>query len=144
MRFARTVRTAIDTNILSALWSGEESVERVTAALNAAGDRGGLVICPLVYAELRGSPRATASFVDDFLDQMEIMVDWACGKDVWLLAAERYAKYAVRKREQGMGEPKRLLADFVVGAHALLRADQLLTLDKRLYRRDFGELLLNP
>lgn len=138
------MRTAIDTNILSALWSGEDSAEEVKAALNLAGELGGLVICPLVYAELRGSPRATASFVDDFLDRAEIVVDWICGQDVWLLAAERYAQYAVRKRRQGMGEPKRMLADFVVGAHALLRADQLLTLDKRIYRRDYEELLLNP
>lgn len=119
-------------------------MEKVAAALDAAGDRGGLVVCPLVYAELRGSPKATASFVDGFLEQMEIVVDWNCGKDVWLLAAERYAKYAARKRKQGMGEPKRMLADFVVGAHAFLRADQLLTLDRRLYRRDFEDLLLNP
>lgn len=138
------MRTAIDTNIISALWSGEKSVEIITAALNSAADQGGLVICPLVYVELRGSPKATASFVDGFLDRMEIVVDWNCGKDVWLLASERYANYATRKRKQGMGEPKRMLADFIVGAHAFLRADQLLTLDRRLYRRDFQELLLNP
>jgi hypothetical protein len=46
--------------------------------------------------------------------------------------------------QAGHGEPRRLLADFVVGAPALLRANQFFTLDKRLYRRDFAELLLNP
>lgn len=143
-RFAGIVRTAIDTNILSALWSGEESIDRITRALNTAADCGSLVICPLVYAELRGSPKATASFVDHFLQQMEIEVDWNCDRPVWELASERYASYAIRKRKQGMGEPKRLLADFVVGAHAVLRADQLLTLDRGVYRRDFEELLLNP
>ena len=38
--------------------------------------------------------------------------------------------------------PKRLLADFVIGAHALYSADRLLTLDEGRYRRDFPELKL--
>jgi hypothetical protein len=138
------VRTAIDTNILSALWSGEEAAETVRKLLNAAAERGGLVICPLVYAELRGAPRATGSFVDNFLERTGIIVDWSLDREVWQLSAERYEKYAVRKRRQRMGEPKRFLADFIVGAHAMLRADVLITLDQRPYRRDFAELVLNP
>jgi hypothetical protein len=138
------VRTAIDTNILSSLWSGEESADSVRKLLNAAAERGGLVICPLVYAELRGAPRATVSFVDHFLERTGIVVDWNLDKEIWQLASERYEKYAIRKRKQRMGEPKRFLTDFIVGAHAMLRADVLITLDQRPYRRDFTELLLNP
>jgi len=33
-----------------------------------------------------------------------------------------------------------LLADFIVGAHALTRSDRLLTLDPSRYSRDFPEL----
>ena len=138
------MRTAIDTNILSALWSGEETAEKIRNLLNAASERGGLVICPLVYAELRAFPRATASFVDSFLERTGIFVDWDCGKEIWQLAADRYEKYAARKRKQRMGEPKRFLADFIVGAHAQLRADQLITLDQRAYRKDFPEIVLGP
>jgi predicted nucleic acid-binding protein len=39
-----------------------------------------------------------------------------------------------------MGPPRRLLVDFVIGAHALLRADRLLTLDTSLYKQDFPDL----
>jgi predicted nucleic acid-binding protein len=138
------VRTAIDTNILSALWSGEATAAAVKNLLDEAAERGGLVICPVVYAELRGSPRATASYVDSFLNETGILTDWTLEEAIWQLAAERYEKYAARKREQKMGEPKRLIADFIVGAHALLRADVLLTLDPRPYRRDFAELSLHP
>lgn len=138
------MRTAIDTNILSALWSSEATALAVKDLLEEAAERGGLVICPVVYAELRGYPRATATYIDSFLDETGILADWDLDKAIWQLAAERYEKYAIRKRKKKMGEPKRLIADFIVGAHALLRADVLLTLDPRPYRRDFAELSLHP
>ena len=37
------------------------------------------------------------------------------------------------------GSVKRLLADFIVGAHALIRADGLLTLDAGRHAKDFPE-----
>src|SRR5438046_5990875 len=40
------------------------------------------------------------------------------------------------------GSPKRLLVDFIVAAHALLRADRLMTLDASRYRQDFPKLRL--
>jgi predicted nucleic acid-binding protein len=38
--------------------------------------------------------------------------------------------------------PKRMLVDFVVGAHALLQADRLVTQDEDRYARDFPDLRL--
>jgi len=40
------------------------------------------------------------------------------------------------------GQPRRILADFVVGAHALLRTDRLFTFDRDRYMTDFPELPL--
>ena len=138
------MRAAIDTNILSALLTGEVNAAEIRQLLDTAGDRGGLVVCPIVYVELRAVPGAPVSLIDAFLERTSIIVDWNFDKEIWHLAAERYQKYVVRKRKQKMGEPKRLIADFIVGAHALLRADVLLTLDPRPYRRDFAELSVNP
>ena len=138
------MRTAIDTNILSALLTGEPNAGQIGQSLDTAGGRGGLVVCPIVYVELRAVPGATPSLIDAFLEQTSIVVEWNLDQAIWQLAAERYEKYAARKRKQRMGEPKRLIADFLVGAHALLRADVLLTLDPRPYRRDFPELALHP
>ncbi len=43
------------------------------------------------------------------------------------------------------GQRIRLIADFVVGAHALTQAERLLTRDRGFYRSYFGALaLLDP
>lgn len=135
------MRTAIDTDILSALWSGEPSASRISQFLYGSTGVGGLVIHPFVYMEARAHPRASVAVVNQFLKDTRIDVDWISGEQVWLLAAERYEQHVQRRRRQG-GGPKRFPADFLVAAHALLRADRLVTLDQRNYRADFPELIL--
>lgn len=53
-----------------------------------------------------------------------------------------FAAYAQCRPASGGGSPKRLLIDFVVAAHALLRADRLTTLDPSRYKLDFPKLHL--
>jgi len=134
------MRTAIDTNILSALWSGEPVATAVSGLLHQAATGGGMVVCAAVYAELLAHPKAKLDFVDDFLSNTGILIDFDLGEPVWREASARFAKYALRRRTSRGGRAKRLLADFIVGAHALLRADCLLTLDSSRYSRDFPEL----
>jgi predicted nucleic acid-binding protein len=134
------MRTAIDTNVISALWSAEPLSPLVSEELDDAAGGGGLVICAPVYAELLAHPRASVPFVDDFLDETEIAIDFDIGEPVWREASVRFAKYAARRRASRGGSPKRLLADFIVGAHALIRADRLLTLDASWYEMYFPEL----
>ena len=135
------MRTAIDTNVISAIWSGERSARTLIADLGAAAERGGLVICPVVYAELLAYPGATGAFVDRFLSDTRLAIDWVIGREIWEKAAERFSAYAERRRRNG-SESKRLIADFLIGAHALLQADQLMTMDRARYRADFGELTI--
>jgi len=134
------VRTAIDTNVLSALWSGESLASLVSETLDRAAGSGGLVVCGAVYAELLAHPKAKLDFVDDFLSTTGISIDFDLGETVWRAASARFAKYASRRRGSRGGSAKRLLADFIVGAHALTRSDRLFTLDPSRYSRDFPEL----
>jgi predicted nucleic acid-binding protein len=134
------VRTALDTNVLSALWSGEIVASEVAAKLREARDRGGLTICAPVYAELLAHPSATQNFVDTFLSETNIIVDFDLTEEVWRLAARGFASYANRRRHSSGDSPKRLLVDFMIGAHASLRADRLMSLDKSRYDRDFPQL----
>jgi hypothetical protein len=134
------MRTAIDTNVLSALWSHKPLAPLVSAKLNQAAAAGGLVICAAVYAELLAHPKAHHDFVDGFLSSTGISIDFDLGEAVWREASLRFAKYATRRRASRGGKAERLLADFIVGAHALLRSDRLLTLDSSRYLRDFPDL----
>jgi predicted nucleic acid-binding protein len=63
-------------------------------------------------------------------------------KDIWTVAGEAFAAYAERRRKDKAGQPKRLLVDFVVGAHAQAVANRLLTLDAERYRSAFSKLRL--
>jgi predicted nucleic acid-binding protein len=136
------MRTAIDTNIISALWTGEPSTDKIVAILSRSSSAGGLTIAAPAYAELLAYPGATPEFVDGFLDSTRAIIDFRIDEAIWREAALRFAKYAARRRSSRGGPPRRLLADFIIGAHALLRADRLLTLDVPLYARDFPELKL--
>jgi predicted nucleic acid-binding protein len=134
------VRTAIDTNILSALWSNEYS--GLPQRLGEAKNQGALLIAPVVYAELLAYPKATESYVEGFLSDTGITVDFQIERAVWVDAGRRFASYAAQSRKSGPGESKRLLADFLIGSHALLQADRIMSLDGNRYRQYFPELKL--
>lgn len=77
-----------------------------------------------------------------FLRDTGIIADFLIGEHVWREAATRFARYANRRRRSAGSTPKRMLIDFIVGAHSLLMTDCLLTLDKDRYERNFPELKL--
>jgi predicted nucleic acid-binding protein len=136
------VRTAIDTNILSALWSNELGARDIIQRLGDAKSFGALLIAPVVYAELLAYPKATEAFVNRFLSDTGITVDFHLDESVWVEAGRRFARYAGHRRKSGSGEPRRLLADFLIGAHALLQAGRLMSLDPTRYKQYFPELKL--
>lgn len=136
------MRTALDSNILSLLWSAHPDAGRMNTQLEEVRSQGGLVISGAVFAELLAHPRISVQFVQSFLREMTIDVDFDLGEDIWRLAAERYSAYAVRRRQSGGGLPKRLLMDFVVGSHAKLKADRLMTRDAKRYGQNFPDLRL--
>jgi predicted nucleic acid-binding protein len=136
------MRTAIDTNVLSALWSVESVAPDIAKNLGKAKSEGGLVVGAPVYAELLAHPKVTESFVNGFLADTGIDVDFVFQQSVWLEAGRRFAGYARRRRRSTHDGRKRLLADFIIGSHALNQADRLMTLDPKRYKQDFPELKL--
>lgn len=134
------MRTALDTNVLSALWSKEPVSARVVEVLERVKVDGGLVVSGPVYAELLAHPKATETFVNNFLADTGIAIDFDIERSVWIDSAQRFARYADRRRRSKGEQPKRLLTDFVIGSHALRQADRLMTLDPKRYQRDFPEL----
>jgi predicted nucleic acid-binding protein len=133
--------TAIDTNVVIALWDEDPTVHLVAHnALEAAFRRGNLVVAAPVFAELIAAPGRTETFVNTFLEDTRIPVDWTLGETVWRVAGRAFQSYAERRRRQRDLGARRILADFLVGAHALTNGYRLLTLDERVYRAAFPGL----
>ena len=133
--------TAIDTNVLVALWDKDEAVNSAAqAALDAALRRGRLVIPAPVFAELMACPGRSEEFLNVFLKDTGISVDWNLDEAIWRTAGRAFQTYASRRRRERDDGPRRILADFLIGAYALERRYHLLTLDDRLYRASFPRL----
>lgn len=136
------MRSAIDTNIIVALWAREPIARQMATLLGEARAAGGLVICGPVHAEFHAHPRTTSAFVQTFLNDSGITVDSNFSEEAWHLIGAAYAAYAERRRQSAGGKAKRLLADFMIGAHSLFAADRLLTLDATKYQSAFPDLVL--
>lgn len=136
--------TAVDTNVLSTLLFGKQSeLEETKSLLKQCHKEGEVVICPIVFAELVAAPKVNEQLIDTFLRDIFVKVNWTLNETVWRQAARAYQSYAhTRRKQQDDTGPRRIVADFVIGAHAMLHADRLLTFDKRLFSSAFPKLNL--
>ena len=135
--------TAIDTNVISALWDVNAALsDSAKKVLDTAQSRGRLVISAPVFAELVAAPGRGESFVNGFVRGTGIVVEWNLEEAVWRLAGRAFQNYAERRRRQRDPGARRILADFIIGAHASHRGYHLLTLDDKLYRAAFPSLAL--
>ena len=135
--------TSIDTNVIVALWDADEKTHRAArGALEQAQEHGGLVICGTVYAELRAAPGRSEAFLDRFCEETSMLVEWSLAEEAWRVAGTAFQDYAERRRKGKGVEARRLLADFLIGAHALVNGYVLLTLDAGIYRAAFPRLAI--
>lgn len=135
--------TAIDTNILIALWDLDPRLnESAQRALDFSHAHGALVIAGPVYAELLALPNRSEKMLDEFVRFTGIRVDWELNESVWRAAGNAFQGYVGRRRNKKSLLPRRILADFLIGAHAQIHRYRLLTLDQRLYRAAFPKLEL--
>ena len=75
-------------------------------------------------------PGRTDSFLDTFFEDTGVVVDWSLDKRVWRVAGRAFQMYAERRRKQRGPGPRRILADFLIGAYAASHGLSLLTLDE--------------
>jgi hypothetical protein len=133
--------TAIDSNVFVAFWDANHALNSLArSALNAAWSRGSLVVAAPVYAELLAFPSRTEAFLDSFFSETHIVVEWEMDQAIWRTAGRVFQSYAARRWRQRDYAPRRILADFLIGAHALRRGHRFLTLDSGLYKAAFPRL----
>ena len=151
--------TAVDTNIiLDVLIPGEPFGESSKELLDHHLSRGNLILCEVVFAELAArfpSEEELASFLAD----TRISLVHPNEKSLYM-AGSRWAEYARKsaknrfscgkcghafeatcpKCKAALTKRLHVLADFLIGAHALVQADCILSRDIGMYRTYFSNL----
>lgn len=131
--------TAVDSNVLLDVFGAVAPFGPASAsALRTAGQEGRLVACDVVWAEVVGLfPSKTAA-------QNAFQVVNVEFSPLRLEAAQEAGISWKSYRAQG-GTRTRVIADFLIGAHALCQADRLLSRDRGFYRSYFKRLaILDP
>jgi predicted nucleic acid-binding protein len=138
------VKTSLDTNIVSGLLATTPQTATIAAHLGLCSQQGFLVISAPVYAESLAHPNLQSGFLKNFLAQTGIRTDFTLSESTWHEAGLRFAQYAIRRRNSSGRSPRRLMADFLIGAHTLERCDRLMTYDTSFYEQNFPEISLYP
>lgn len=124
---------AIDTSVLIDLLGDDARAASAEDALRSALSRGPVVACDVVVSEVVAG-LGHGSVVIDAMEEAGIAFS-----PVELRCAVRAGEMQRRYRQRG-GPHQRSIPDFLVGAHALLQCDALITLDADFFRDYFKGL----
>ena len=126
--------TAVDSSVILDVLADSGNFTRSSEdALKTADSDGKLIICDCVLAEIYPSLNDENLF-------REFLSDWKLeyipsSKESALLAGKYFALYLSRA-----GQNKRIIHDFLIGAHAFSHADRLLARDRGYLREYFTGL----
>ncbi|MEW6186343.1 MAG: type II toxin-antitoxin system VapC family toxin [Thermodesulfobacteriota bacterium] len=155
--------TAVDTNIiLDVLIPGDPFSRSSKEFLEKQFSKGKLIICEVVFAELAAHFPSEPE-LKTFLAETGIRLEYSSPKSLYI-AGTRWGKYSGKIKKDGVSCPQcgqrfpvacpqchktltrrlHVLADFLIGAHALDIADCLLTRDLGIYKTYFKDLKIVP
>lgn len=155
--------TAVDTNALLALLYEDDYTDASEQALRRAYQEGRVVVTPIVYAELAADGHFdTTPDLDRFLEDFSIQLVEP-SRDALFEAGETFQRYtdrrpdalqcpscgtkqSVRCEECGadLSPRQHIAADFLIGGHATVDADSLVSFDNGFYNTYFSSLTVRP
>ncbi|ELZ05723.1 PIN domain-containing protein [Natrialba aegyptia] len=155
--------TAVDTNALLALLYEDEHTTKSEAELRRVYREGRGVITPLVYAELAADGHFdTPSELDQFLEDFSIQLVEP-SREALFRAGEQFQQYTVRRPDglqcpscgtkqtvrceecsEDLAPRQHIAADFVIGGHAAVDGDALVSFDNAFYETYFPALTVYP
>ncbi|PTS78715.1 type II toxin-antitoxin system VapC family toxin [Stenotrophomonas sp. HMWF023] len=126
---------AVDSPVLVELLSNGPQADAVEACLRQSLVGGRVVVCGATLAEICAALRGGAEVLEA-LEEMGVHFNALEAKSA-LRAGEMYRRH----RQRGSGQ-RRGLDEFMIGAHALLQCDGLITWNDTFYRDYFKGLKL--
>jgi predicted nucleic acid-binding protein len=133
------VITAVDSNVLIDVLQADTTFGPSSrAAVRKALAEGGLVACDVVWGEV-AAWFPTAAGAEEAMQRLRVSFG-PLDMRAAIAAGAAWRTY----RSRG-GKRTRLVSDFLIGAHASLYADRLLSRDRGFYRNYFGRLrIIDP
>ena len=128
--------TAVDTSVLIDVFGADSRFGTTSAnALRRCLNEGTVVACGVVWSESRAAFQSD----DEFLQAVRALgvVFSPPTEQAAMLAGATWKKY----RASG-GKRDRVIADFLIGAHAVAQCDRLLTRDRGYYKKYFEGLVV--
>lgn len=131
--------SAIDTNVLlDVLEDDPVFLGPSLAALRTCEAEGRLIACDVVWAEV-AARFPSAEHLRDIMDRVGVTFS-PLSVGAALESGAAWSRY----RQRG-GSRSRVVADFLIGGHARVQADRLVTRDRGFYRTYFADLaVLDP